>query len=451
MKEEKKENMRKRTTLLCLILIQISCFAQTTMSLRECMEYALNNSTKMRIQEADRDDEQLARRESILKAFTPSVDAGAYAYNNYGRTIDPETNTYINTTSFNNGYSISAALTLFNGFKAVNNMRISKMMVKMGLSKQEIEENEICLTTMQAFFNTIYYQQLTDIITEQVLTLEETLTLTKRQEELGQKSHSDVVQIEADLAEKQYSLINTKNRYEESLITLKDIMFYPIEEELILEHSNHLDEKSELTAADIVDYAKEWNPRTKVARGKMKNAMVELKTARWQIAPKLSLYGGWSTSYYNYPGNNTVSTPSFKNQFNNNMGEYIQLSLAIPIYNQLYSITNIRRKKNEYSRATAEYEQSQKEIENEVYRAVNERDGAKAALQQAETFANTQKESFNLNKKKFEQGIISSIEYQTASGKYLEAMASKLNAELQYLIKCAIVRYYNGESYINQF
>ena len=50
------------------------------------MEYALNNSTKMRIQEADRDDEQLARRESILKAFTPSVDAGAYAYNNYGRT-----------------------------------------------------------------------------------------------------------------------------------------------------------------------------------------------------------------------------------------------------------------------------------------------------------------------------------------------------------------------------
>ena len=133
------------------------------------------------------------------------------------------------------------------------------------------------------------------------------------------------------------------------------------------------------------------------------------------------------------------------------MGEYIQLSLAIPIYNQLYSITNIRRKKNEYSRASAEYEQSQKEIENEVYRAVNERDGAKATLQQAETFANTQKESFNLNKKKFEQGIISSIEYQTASGKYLEAMASKLNAELQYLIKCAIVRYYNGESYINQF
>ena len=221
------------------------------MSLRECMEYALNNSTKMRIQEADRDDEQLARRESILKAFTPSVDAGAYAYNNYGRTIDPETNTYINTTSFNNGYSISAALTLFNGFKAVNNMRISKMMVKMGLSKQEIEENEICLTTMQAFFNTIYYQQLTDIITEQVQTLEETLTLTKRQEELGQKSHSDVVQIEADLAEKQYSLINTKNRYEESLITLKDIMFYPIEEELILEHSNHLTEKSEIGRAHV--------------------------------------------------------------------------------------------------------------------------------------------------------------------------------------------------------
>ncbi|MGN0032984.1 MAG: TolC family protein [Candidatus Limimorpha sp.] len=425
--------------------------AQETMSLRECMEYAINNSTTIRIEATNRNDEQIARREAILNAFTPTIEGGTYAYNNYGRTIDPETNTYVNTTSFNNGYSLNTALTIFDGFKALNNIRVRNTMMKMGLSKQEIAENEICLATMQAYFNVIYYKKLSEIIENQVKTSEETLFLIKKQEEIGQKSQSDVIQIEADLAEKQYTFIKTKNLYEDALITLKDVMFYPIDKELIIDENIIHSDNNSATAANIAEFAKESNAQALIAKNNMDNAMIELKTSRWQLAPKLSLYAGWSTSYYSYPGSSTLITPPFQNQFSNNMGEYIQLSLSIPIYNRLYATSNIKRKKNEYLRASAEYDKKIKEIENEVYRAVNDRDGAKAAYNQAQLFAMTQKESFALNTRKLEQGIISSIEYQTASGKYLEAMASALNAEFQYIIKSALVRYYNGESYIDQF
>ena len=44
-----------------------------TMSLKDCMHYAVEHSTKMRIQQANNRDAQIDRRDAILSAFTPSV------------------------------------------------------------------------------------------------------------------------------------------------------------------------------------------------------------------------------------------------------------------------------------------------------------------------------------------------------------------------------------------
>ena len=115
--------------------------AQSVMTLHDCMEYAVSNSTEMRIQAADRSDEQIARRDAILQAFLPSVSAGISGSGNFGRAIDPETNVYINKTSLSNGYSLSGSMMLFNGFSAVNNIRISSTLAKMGFSQDRIAED----------------------------------------------------------------------------------------------------------------------------------------------------------------------------------------------------------------------------------------------------------------------------------------------------------------------
>ena len=64
------------------------------MTLRDCMEYAISNSTKIRIQQAAVGDARLDRRDAALKLFTPQITAQTYAYYNFGRSIDPQTNTY---------------------------------------------------------------------------------------------------------------------------------------------------------------------------------------------------------------------------------------------------------------------------------------------------------------------------------------------------------------------
>ena len=428
----------------------------TAMDLKACMRYAVEHSTKIRIQQADNRDAQINRRDAILAAFTPELSGSTYAYVNFGRSIDPETNTYIRTTSFHNGYSLSGGIVLFNGFQAVNNLKITKTAKLMGFTKEQQLEDQICLATMEAYCNVLYHTELEKALQAQVATAEKSVQLATRQEQLGLKSHADVVQMQSDLAERQYQLTTCRNNLNNAMITLKDVMFWPIEEPLKIDgldvglsHGGSRTNPSE-EIDDFVARAKNLMPEVSLAEGTMKNARLALKTARWQLLPTLSLYGGWSSSFFTYPGmEGYVPTPYF-DQLKNNGGEYIQVSLSIPIFNRLSSHSNIARKKNAYDRAQADYEQTLQTVEAEVRRAIADRDGTADALRQAATRADLQEEAYQLNGKRFEQGLISSIEYQTASNNYLNALAEHLNARLQYFIKNSVVNYYGGTPYINQ-
>ena len=432
------------------------------MSLHDCMEYAISNSTKVRIQEAASGDARLDRRDAALALFTPQISASTYAYYNFGRSIDPQTNTYFNTTSFHNNYGVSAGYDLFDGFKAVNNLKISKTGLLIAGSQEKQVEADICLAVMEAYYNVVYYKRLVDVYEEQVSVAEQALVKARRQEELGQKGHADVIQMEADLADREYDLINTRNQYESQKMTLADLMFWPVGEELEIDFSIPLRSSRndssfvisseaagevEKSADSVVAFALDHNPAVQIASWQALNAKRELNTAKWQTLPSIRLYAGWNTSYYTYQGS---ATATFRDQFRNNMGEYVELSLSIPIWNRLNKQSTISRKRHALEKASAELDQKRRDVESEVRRAIQDRDGAATAYEQACRKAEVQSEAYTLNLKKLEQGLISPLEFQTANNNYLKAQADEMNSLFKYLIKHAVVRYYNGVEYIDQ-
>ena len=442
-----------------------SAKAQTTMTLHDCMVYAVSNSTKMRIQQAATGDAQIDRRDAALRLFTPQISASTYAYYNFGRSIDPQTNTYFNTTSFHNNYGVSAGYDLFNGFQVVNNWKISKTGMLIADSQEKQVEADICLAVMEAYYNVMYYKRLCDVYEEQVATAEASLKKARRQEELGQKGHADVIQMEADLADRQYDLINTHNMYLDQKMILADLMFWPVDEELVIDtqmpdqvgHDATFTPgltssvipglTGNLSADDIVSFALEHNPAVQIASWQQQNAKRELNTAKWQVLPSVGLYAGWSTSYYTYQGS---STAAFRDQFRNNGGEYVEVAVSIPIWNRLGKQSTIARKRHALEKATAEYDQKRRDVESEVRRAVQDRDGAATAYQQAQRKAEVQEEAYTLNLKKLEQGLISPLEFQTANNNYLKSQADEMNSLFKYLIKQAVVKYYNGIEYLDQ-
>ena len=441
--------MLKQYTIFLFFCLSTAHSAAVSLSLRDCMEYAIVHSTKMEIQHADNTDARIAHREAILNAFTPTIQGSTYASMNFGRGVDPETNAYISTSSFSNGYSVSGSITLFNGFSAVNNIKITKTAVQMGITQEQQLRDQICLAVMEAYCNVVYFTEMAKVLSQQVATAQNNLLLAQRQEQLGQKSYADIIQLEADLADRNYQHITINNQLNDALMTLKDLMLWDEDHELIINTQTTENITASNTSSEIVSLALR-HPAVALASYRVQNAQLDLHTARWRLAPSLSLSGGWSTGYYTYPDKKDYLTAPFVSQFVNNSGEYVQLSLSIPIYDGLSRLSNIARKKNAYQRTQAEYRQTLHEIESEIQRAMQDRNGALAALQQADRRAKVQEEAYAINSKKFEQGLISPLELKTSSDNHLNAQAEHLNAQLKYFIKSCVVRYYNGTPYLEQ-
>ena len=417
------------------------------LSLHDCMEYAISKSTKIKIGKADISDKRLEIRDAVLSAFTPAVNVSTYAYYNFGRSIDPQTNTYFNQTSFHNNYSLSAYIDLFDGLSAVNNIKISKTGLLISQSREQQVEADICLAVMEAYYNVVYYNRLINIYENLVKDAKQALSLAQRQEELGVKGYADVVQMEADLADRQYDLISTENMAKDQLMILKSLLFWEEEEELVIDQTLPEFIEESFDPEKITLLALDHNPEVKMATWNVENTKRELRVAKWSLLPTVTLYGGWNTSYYTYSG---YVSPSFRNQFRNNMGEYVELGLTVPLYNRLKGLSNIQKKKHAFNNARLELDQKKMDIEMEVKRAVQDCEGASMAYIQSFKKSAVQDEAFKLNQKKLEEGLISPLEFQTENNNYLKAKSDEMNSLFKYLIKQAVVKYYSGIDYINQ-
>lgn len=446
-------NFQKMTKIFLIFLIYIlTCTFSLNawpefMTLHDCMKYAVSNSTKIRIQQADISDSKLAIRDAVLSAFTPSISASTYAYYNFGRSIDPQTNTYFNLTSFHNNYSVGASINLFDGLSTVNNIKISKTGLLISQSQEKQIEADICLAVMEAFYNVLYNKRLADVYASQIKVAEKSLEKARLQEKLGQKGYADVIQMEADLADRQYDFTTAENQYKDQLLVLEALLFWSEKDPLKIDDTLPEWRPADFELESVLNQAMETNPEIKMAQLTVTNSKREYNTAKLQLLPSVSLYGGWNTSYYTYSGS---SSPNFGNQFVNNGGEYIELGVTIPIYDGLKSVSKIKKKKNAYIVAQNELDQKRMDIENEVKRAIQDCRGTSVAYQQSLKKSGVQEEAYKLNLRKFEEGLISSLEFQTANDNYLKAKADEMNSLFQYMIKRAVVSYYSGIEYLNQ-
>ena len=420
-------------------------------SLHDCMRYAVANSPKMRVQQATNDDRRIDRREAAF-GFLPTISAGTSGSLSFGRGIDPETNVYTNTTTFSNSYSLSAEMDIFNGFSAVNSLRIAKTALLLGIEEEQVTKDDICLEVIQAYYNVLYNQGMADLAREQLEETRRTLEQARIQCELGLKSSADVLQIESDLASKDFNLTKMENTLEQAVLTLKSVMYYPLDDDLkisVIEPSVLFSQFSyEGNADSIASAARSFLPEFKAEEYKVRNAELELKTARWSLVPYIYAQGGYSTGYV-YDRSYAVNDP-FWNQMNDKQGQYVGIGISIPIFNSLYKYNQIARKRNALSTAEANRDIKYQEVEVEIRKAVQDMRGAAKEFISADKKVSALSMSHQANTRKYEEGLMTVIELQTSSNSLLEAKAQRLNCGLQYLLKERVAMYYKGITYLDQ-
>lgn len=428
--------------------------AQEVWDVDRCMNYAVQHNRTVRQRELEADNARLDRMKAI-GSFLPGVTAGTSVQYNFGRSVDPETNTYNTLSTFNNGYSMEASMPIFRGGGLVNEVRRAKAAWLMGKAAWQEAKDNTALETFQAYIDALYCYGTLRLARKKLQESDSLLYKTRRQEELGLKGLSDVAQMEAQQATDSYNLTHQKNLYETALLTLKQKMNFPAEDTLQLDTAV-LDTQTlqyiQLTqerADDVFRIALNVNPTLQQAALNAKVADMRRKISWANVVPSITLFGGISSSYYKEL--HSTAYPDFHTQFNNNFGSYVGISMSIPIFNRLSGVTSMRQAKNNYRIACEQYESQKEELQKLVLQAVQDREGYLKESIQMEKKVSSDSLAYHVTRRKYEEGLMTSLDVQNNAATLLESETLLLQSKLTYLMKCRLVDYYKGEEIIRGF
>ena len=411
--------------------------AQTTFTLRECMQYAVGHNHEVRRAELELDNYKSAKT-SAAGRFLPAVDANIGAQYNFGRAIDPETNGYTNVSTFYNGYSVYASVPVFDGFNRLHALKAAKASVLMGQSALRQQQDQTALNVLQAYVNVVYEEGMVRMAQEKLQETELLLRQTRLLEEVGRKSAADVALVESQYAEADYEVTRQQNLHAAALLELKKEMAYPVSDSLAV----CLPDDAKWSATDVQPFCSPLHPVLQQAHYQVETSQHEWNQARASLFPTLSLSAGLSTTYYKTL--HAENAQSFGKQFNNNMGEYVGVTLSIPIFNRLQTVSNIRKAKNNYQMACEAYEQKQTELEKLSREAWLDWQGYLKQTAQMKKKVEADSLAYQLTYLQFEEGLSTAIDLHTISAQLLHSKATLLQCRLMAMVKEQLVRYYQG-------
>lgn len=386
--------MKRLFLIIYVIAAALPLSASEPWSVERCMQYAADHSHGVRQQQFALEDSRAVKTQAI-GAFLPSVYGSVDGQINFGRAIDPSTNTYTDVSTLYNGYGLQASLVVFDGLQRYNNLRLAKANEAMGRSGVRAEKD-------------------------------------------------DVAQMRATLAADEYELAHMQSQTTKAMLALKQLMGFPVDSTLAVIQPSFDDEH--LTAEDasqISAFAATDNPRILKAQQNVEAARYSLRAARGALLPTISLSGGVSTSFFR--NMDKGGHASFSSQFRNNAGEYVGLSLSIPLFDRLASYSTIRRRKTALVQAQENLAYEQSELRRIIVEAASDVENSTKEVEKMQEQVEADSIASRLTTRKYEEGLASSTDVKTAAVTLLQSRVRLLQSQLTMAYNKKLLAYYKGE------
>ena len=423
-------------------VLQLS--ASEPWSVERCMQYAADHSHTVRQQQFALEDSRAVKTQAI-GAFLPSIYGSVDGQMNFGRAIDPSTNTYTDVSTLYNGYGLQASLVVFDGLQRYNNLRLAKANEARGRSGVRAEKDDVALKVYKAYMDLVYCEGAVSQTAKKRDESRELLRQTSVMAEVGQKSDADVAQMRATLAADEYELAHMQSQTTKARLALKQLMGFPVDSALAVIQPSFDNEL--LTAEDasqISAFAATDNPRILKAQQNVEAARYSLRAARGALLPTISLSGGVSTSFFR--NMDKGGHASFSSQFRNNAGEYVGLSLSIPLFDRLATYSTIRRRKTALVQAQENLAYEQSELRRIIVEAASDVANSTKEVEKMQEQVEADSIASRLTTRKYEEGLASSIDVKTAAVTLLQSRVRLLQSQLTMAYNKRLLAYYKGES-----
>lgn len=431
---------------LSFILASLAASAQQSggWTLRQCIDYALENNVTVKQQDVTRRQNEV-QLSTAKNSRLPDLNASASQNWSFGRGLTSE-NTYSNRNTSSTSLSLGTTVPLFTGFRIPRTIELNKLNLEAATADLGKARDDISVQVAQAYVQILYNIELRDVAQRQIDIDSMQVERLREMYRTGKASGVEVAQQEATLAQSRLTLTQADNDYRISLLTLAQLLELPSPEGFTIVRPDiaalTVDEAAALPLPDeIFQEAIAFKPEVKAETLRLKSTEMSIKIAQSALWPTLSLSAGLGSNYYKTNG---FDTESFGRQMRNNFSQYIGLSLNIPIFNRFETRNSIRSARLDRESQQLRLDDVKKTLYKEIQQAYYNAVAARAQYASSTEATASNKAAFDLMSAKYEYGKANITEFNESKNNWLKAESDLARAKYEYMYDTSLLDFYRG-------
>lgn len=414
-------------------------------TLVECVNHALQNniSVKQALLDADATDIDIL----VAKGnFLPSLSfSGQYTYSP-GVGLNQTSNQYSSDlSSFNGGGNSS--ITIFSGlknWKTLQRARLNQMAMHYSLDGMK---DDVVLMVANAYLEIISNKEQLKVLQVQYALTQENIERTQELISAGSLPAGNIFELQATAATQEQQIIGMENNLLISRVGLaqtlliKDYMVFDVvDEEFEVPLNTEILDKS---PKEISDKAKEELNTIKISQTNLEVAQKDEEIARAGYYPTISGFFGYSSRWSTVPNQFGV-VESFFDQLSEYGGLNIGAQISIPVFNGFSARASVKRNKINVLRAENNLEQSELDLERNVYQAYMDAANAKKLYEAAMKTLEARELAYNFSKERYDVGMLNSYDYNQSKTDYESAQSDVVRNKYDYIFKLKVLEFYFG-------
>jgi outer membrane protein len=448
-----------------------------TMTLDQCIALAIDNQPSIRQAQLQ---QQIADNtvEQTRKSQLPVVSAFTNQGQNFGRNVDPYTNSITNAQIATSTMGVGASWTVFNGFQLKNTLTQQNLTAQASQFELAAAKNAMTFNVLLAYLQVLTAQDLDRASVMQVQVSQALVDRTEKLVKAGTTAPYNLYDARSQLANDQIQHVQTQTTLKTALLTLLQVLNLPATTQLSLVR---IDDSGTATIAGITNshqvysQAQTFMPDVLAANLRKKASQLGLKLAKGLAYPSVTLNASWGTSYssaarrsvmtgdmveqttagfvdvsgQSYPVR--VLTPvtgtediAYFQQLTNNQYKSLTLSIRIPILNGFqvrYRTTSARLNQQ---LAESQAESTRRTLRQAIDQAVTQQQNAQERYVALSTQVATLTQSFQAAEARYNAGLLPAVDYNLAKSNLDKATISLIQTRYEAILRDRIVHFYQS-------
>jgi outer membrane protein len=480
--------MRKIILFLFFLPLFNASYAQkdvTKWDLRRCVEYAMNNNISVRQADIQARTSEIFLKQSKM-AQLPSANYNFNHGYSFGRSLNRTTNVFQDANIMFQNMQLQAGVNIFNWNSQRNTIAANQYTYEADLASVDKAKNDIGLNVARQYLLALLSLSQAEVNRVQLVQTQAQYQNTRKLVNAGTLPELNAVELEAQVARDSATLIQSLAQYEIDKLTLKALLNLPADAPFELDtppvESIPVDNILEADPALVYDMAMKSQPQVKGNNLRLMASERAYKASKGRLYPTISAFGTLQsafnqnfTEFYqdgvteqltNFYVKSPAQQPVFGQvpviaerqrqilgsvwngygeQLKNNFGQAFGLGLSIPIFNGWQVRSQVARAKLDIESSKLIIMRDTLQLKQDVYNAYQQALGSYQTFQAREKQVKTAERSFELASKRYDIGVMQTIEWLTIQNNLNRARIDRLVAQYDYVFKMKVLEFYKGQ------